>query len=264
MVRGLVYSAFPGIDGLGRGFEQEGYCVVRGADPLWGGDVRETHLPAWCFEGLIGGPPCQMFSRLRYLNPSCGQKHGNLIPDFARLVDEAQPAWFVMENVPEAPEPVVRGYVVRSLVLNNRWLGAEQNRVRRFSFGTRDGRRLDISPDLAIFEAPLNVQAVTSSAQPGSVALVRDGTGGHRPKRALRGAVVLAGHGGLSSEAMERRHIAARSVAEMCELQGLPRDFADELPFTEHGKRRVIGNMVPLPMALAIARAVKRAMEPSA
>lgn len=39
----LVLSVFPGIDGLGCGFEGEGYCVVRGPDVLWGGDVRGFH-----------------------------------------------------------------------------------------------------------------------------------------------------------------------------------------------------------------------------
>jgi len=30
----LVLSIFPGIDILGKGFEEEGYCVVRGPDRL--------------------------------------------------------------------------------------------------------------------------------------------------------------------------------------------------------------------------------------
>lgn len=52
------------------------------------------------------------------------------------------------------------------------------------------------------------------------------------------------------------------SVAEAAELQGLPADFlADkDCPLTEHGKRKVIGNGVPLPMGRAVAKAVKRAL----
>ena len=38
----------------------------------------------------------------------------------------------------------------------------------------------------------------------------------------------------------------------------------DESPFTESAKRQMIGNGVPVPMAAAIARAVKRALEPAA
>ncbi len=37
-------------------------------------------------------------------------------------------------------------------------------------------------------------------------------------------------------------------------------DFLADAPFTEMGKRRAIANAVPLPMGLAIAGAVKRAM----
>ena len=36
----LVLSIFPGIDLLGRAFENEGFCVVRGPDLLWGGDIK--------------------------------------------------------------------------------------------------------------------------------------------------------------------------------------------------------------------------------
>jgi site-specific DNA-cytosine methylase len=46
----------------------------------------------------------------------------------------------------------------------------------------------------------------------------------------------------------------------MCRLQGLPEDFTDEMPFTTHGKRKVVGNGVPIPTGRAIARAVKRAI----
>ena len=84
----LVLSVFPGIDLLGLAFEQEGFTVVRGPDPIWGGDVKTFHPPAGRFDGVIGGPPCQIHSRLRFLNPLAGQKHGDLIPEFCRVVAE--------------------------------------------------------------------------------------------------------------------------------------------------------------------------------
>jgi DNA (cytosine-5)-methyltransferase 1 len=36
----LVLSLFPGIGLLDMAFEEEGFCVVRGPDLLWGGDIR--------------------------------------------------------------------------------------------------------------------------------------------------------------------------------------------------------------------------------
>lgn len=110
----LVLSLFPGIGMFDRAFEEEGYCVVRGPDVLWGGDIRAFHPPAGRFDGIIGGPPCQTFSALAHLVRANGNepKFGNLIPEFERCVVEAQPAWFVMENVRAAPVPVVTGYGV--------------------------------------------------------------------------------------------------------------------------------------------------------
>ncbi len=258
----LVLSCFPGIDLLGRAFEEvfgDEICLVRGPDPLWGGDIRGWHVPAGCWFGVIAGPPCQCFSVLRHLNPKCGQKHGNLIPEFERVVSEAQPTWFVMENVPDAPQPNVAGYVVQPLLLNNRWVtddsgyGAEQQRERRLSFGTRDGRCLEV--EWALFEAPLVELAVTSHVSAVPVAI---GGSGKR-KRTLPPAAVLAHGDGPNSR--RARGQTARTWEESCRLQGMPPDFLADSPFTPGGKRRVLGNAVPMPMGRAIAKAAKRALE---
>ena len=43
---------FPGIGLLDMAFEKEGFCVVRGPDLLWGGDIRSFHPPAGKFDGV--------------------------------------------------------------------------------------------------------------------------------------------------------------------------------------------------------------------
>ncbi|MCT7957238.1 DNA cytosine methyltransferase [Laspinema sp. D3] len=49
---------------------------------------------------IIGGPPCQGFSRMnRNRNPN--DPRNSLIFEFARLVGEINPKFFVLENVPE-------------------------------------------------------------------------------------------------------------------------------------------------------------------
>src|SRR5438105_11342189 len=101
----VVLSLFPGIGLLDMAFELEGFCVVRGPDLLWGGDIRRFHPPAGKFDGVIGGPPCQEWSPLRYLvehHHGYSSKYGNLIPEFGRVVEAARPSWFLMENVPAA------------------------------------------------------------------------------------------------------------------------------------------------------------------
>jgi len=223
----LVLSLFPGIGLMDMAFEQVGFCVVRGPDLLWGGDVREFHPPQGRFDGVIGGPPCQMFSTASRLRP--GIVRENLIPEFERCVGEAGPAWFLMENVRGAPIPAVDGYQVHSILLNNRWLGEEQNRVRRFSFGTRDGRKLVIPADaLVLLENSRYEYCVTA----------HDHTGGNWEGSA-RGK--------------------GRSVREMIHLQGLPDDW-DIPPFTRRALGIAVGNGVPLPMGLAVARAVAMAI----
>lgn len=235
----LVLSCFPGIGLLDRAFELEGFTVVRGPDVLWGGDIREFHPPAGKFDGVIGGPPCQYFSRMRHLNKRAGQKHGNLIPEFERVVREAEPLWFLMENVQEAPKPYVSGYEVWVEDLNNRWLGGIQNRERRFSFGTKveDFR-------------PLRVQQEALEPAEWCHAVMAGGGGSDVPVR-LGGTGKVKATNGLNVRV---------KIPEMCRRQGLPEDFLSESPFTDQGKRKVIGNGVPIPMGRAVAKAIKRAL----
>lgn len=140
-----LLSVFPGVGLLDRAFEEAGFCLVRGPDLIWGGDVRRFHVrPGW-FGGVIGGPPCQEFSPLAHLVRARGYqvRHPNLIPEFARVVAEGAVPWFLMENVPGAPDPAPSGYAVHTFELDNVWLpaddglGHEQRRCRQFWFGLR-------------------------------------------------------------------------------------------------------------------------------
>lgn len=239
----LVLSLFPGIGLLDMAFEEEGFCVVRGPDLLWGGDIKRFHPPVRKFDGIIGGPPCQAFSRLRHINPLAGLKHGNQIPEFERVVNEACPWWFLMENVEEAPVPFVSGYTVRQYLLRDVWVGGRTSRMRRFSFGSLYGLTLPIEVNALCDPQP--APAVCAS-DGGRAQLVKIGGSG-KPKRV--GPAMMADR-------------SKRTYAEACELQGLPQDFLKDAPFTHEGKRRVIGNGVPLPMGRAVARAVKKAMYP--
>lgn len=241
----LVLSLFPGIGLLDMAFEEQGFCVVRGPDVLWGGDVKRFHPPAGRFDGVIGGPPCQAFSRLRHIVEVNGyQTAPNLIPEYERCVGEATPAWFLMENVPAAPAPIVPGYAVCSFPLNNRWCGGEQNRLRVFSFGVRGERPVDLRRwlETEALEPAGWAHAVTRDARAVSVAIANG-----KVKRPTRGGALP--------------HVGDRlPLSRMCALQGLPSDFLADAPFTETGKRGVVGNGVPLPMGRAIANAVREAL----
>ena len=137
----VALSLFPGLGVLDMAFQDAGWCVVRGPDVVWQGDVRGWSVPEGVFDGVFGGPPCQTFSPLSTILRATGRepKHGNLIPEFERIVAGARPRWFVMENVPEAPFPVVEGYDVWSTLIKDYEVGGIQLRERRFSLGFRDG-----------------------------------------------------------------------------------------------------------------------------
>ena len=250
----LVLSLFPGIDMLGLAFKREGFHVVQGGDVIYMGDVREEHYPPGKFEGVIGGPPCQAFSRLAHMVRQNGlqPKFGNLIPEFERVVSETEAAWFLMENVPDAPVPRVPGYDVYSYILNNRQCfgedgkPADQNRIRRFSWGWRGNNRPTLCIDICAFESARFEYAVTGGS-------------------AREVPIAIGGNGKVkrSRSRMPFNSKSRSAVAELCRKQGLPADSLKHVPFTVEGLCKALGNGVPLPMGRAIARAVKEAVSTS-
>lgn len=248
LTRNLILSLFPGIGLLDRAFEEEGYCVVRGPDLLWGGDVKRFRPPAGRFDGVIGGPPCQPFSRLVHIVRANGfePRHENLIPEFERIVGEAKPDWFLMEEVPAAPLPEVPGYRTHSQVVNARHVGSIQNRERRITFGTSDGATLKLA---------------TETFEPIDFAFAVTGDARQRPLQVGGSGKPKANRSGGKTSSLDRGG-GSVPFADMCELQGLPRDFlSEDCPLTVSGKRLVVGNGVPIPMGRALARAVKQVTE---
>jgi DNA (cytosine-5)-methyltransferase 1 len=237
----LVLSLFPGIGLLDMAFEEEGFCVVRGPDLLWGGDIRGFHPPKDRFDGVIGGPPCQIFSRMRHINPKAGQAHGNMIPEFERCVSEAEPAWFLMENVPEAPEPEIWGYVQSAQMIRDVWVGGETSRMRRFSFGARTVASKFQIDTLALHKSNAMPAALAGGAR--RVPVKIGGSGKVKASRRVRA-------GDLKTE---------EGFAASKRAQGLPDDF-DLPPFTVAAKVKAVGNGVPLAMGRAVARAVQAAL----
>lgn len=128
----LVLSLFPGVGLLDRAFEDAGFCVVRGPDLLFGGDVRRFDPPAGRFDGVIGGPPCQDFSAARRTEPT-----GNgleMLAEFVRVVEAAKPEWWLLENVPRVPDVRIKGYGWQRFDLEQGWWSGVR-RLRHIQFG---------------------------------------------------------------------------------------------------------------------------------
>jgi DNA (cytosine-5)-methyltransferase 1 len=244
------------LDVLGMGFERAGYCVVQGPDVLWGRSVREFHPPAGRFDGVIGGDPCQAHSALSNLVRAKGLEPSfpDMTEEFVRVVEAARPRWFLRENVPQAPDCKPQGYEVHSFLLDHSHLdsgdgtGHEQMRKRRFWFGMERPNAMAWIQD-AVFEVPdlrrwidfalidVGCEQTVSGRHAGEIGL----TGGHR---------------GSPGE---------HSLEEMLRLQGLPEDLFEtdggKSPYTVKAKRKLVGNAVPYPMSLALAKAVREAIK---
>ncbi len=199
-----------------------------------------------------------------------------------------------MENVPQAPEPAIAGYGIRSFLLDNSALdggdgyGLEQRRVRRFSFGLR-GREAPCLLrwiDMAVFLLP---DAVVSSDQPdedekrrGSTKMRRQAVvsdpsavpvkigGSGKVKKTYRHECINGSHGKPPSARDKARsgdgtgpdggpsvRMGRYRLADALRLQGLPEDFLDDAPFTAEGKLKAAANGVPISMGRAIAKAVR-------
>lgn len=129
--------------------------LVRRGHPLpeiFCGDISKAVLPPkGSADVVIGGPPCQGFSVAGKMDP--GDPRSRQVWEFFRVVEELDPAAFVMENVKalatnsrwagtiEALEAKGEklGYNCRVMVLNAAHHGVPQMRERMFLVGTKQG-----------------------------------------------------------------------------------------------------------------------------
>lgn len=115
-------------------------------------DVHAVDFSQWRgkVDLVAGGPPCQPFSVAG--NQRAAADPRDCIPQFVRAVREAQPEFFLMENVfglmASRHEPYLNstlaslrklGYTVRAAVLDAADFGVPQHRRRLFVLGAKNG-----------------------------------------------------------------------------------------------------------------------------
>lgn len=183
-----VISLFSGAGGMDIGFTQAGFeiAVAVEEDPSCCATLRANRPELNVIEGdvssltteevlkaagvapleaalVIGGPPCQSFS-LAGKRMGLNDKRGTLVLDFVRVVREALPVGFVMENVKgmlnwergaaidavvnEFLDPIeydgnLYQYEVTYKVLKASEHGVPQHRERLFIIGNRIGKGFD-------------------------------------------------------------------------------------------------------------------------
>jgi len=155
------------------------HAQVRDIRTLRGADLPEA-------DGIIGGPPCQALSsanKLRGVAQTGGwgwESDRNLVPEFVRLVLEARPKFFVMENVLgilrfkeglnfEFGRLAAAGYEPVIVKVDAANYGVPQNRKRIFIIGYRNNA-------FVRFPAPTHTQRNQVSARTAIGALLTEPT----------------------------------------------------------------------------------------
>lgn len=164
--RPTTLSLYSGAGGLDLGFADAGFEVVwaNEADPhacetyranlgdhIVEGDLLTVSLPPGRVDVVIGGPPCQGWSRIGRMDPA--DSRSEHVHHFMDVVAAKRPAAFIMENVAHLAESPrwreVRegllgrsreelGYQTEILVLDASQFGVAQSRRRMFLVGLRD------------------------------------------------------------------------------------------------------------------------------
>ena len=190
--RPTVIDLFSGAGGLSLGLEQAGFAPILGVDSderamtsygenfpsagtlnadafgLSGRSILDHAGQTECTL-VAGGPPCQAFSYAG--KRRAGDARGRLPIEFARLVAEVGPSYFVMENVPGILLPEFdqlreefrgrmreAGYTVADpWLLDASQFGVPQRRLRVFVVGARNGIPLP-GPPTPSLEPPLTTR----------------------------------------------------------------------------------------------------------
>lgn len=158
----LILSLYPGIDVLGRAFAAAGYAVVLGPDLILDTRIESFHVPAGRFDGVIGGPPCQNYSDANRRRDTL--EGDRLLREFLRVVVEAQPRWFLIENVRNVPTVQLPGWSVQRLDITDAACGGRQRRLRHIQFGHRAG--WIIRPARTIGARPVTPAVLTNNDNP--------------------------------------------------------------------------------------------------
>jgi DNA (cytosine-5)-methyltransferase 1 len=153
---------FAGCGGLSLGFQKAGIDIV-GAFENWKPaiDIYRANFSHSVFEEdlsniidyslfsilepdmIIGGPPCQDFSSAGKRNEDNGR--GDLTINYAEIVNNVRPEWFVMENVERILKTqklkqakkifIDAGYGLSEIVLDASYCGVPQTRKRYILIG---------------------------------------------------------------------------------------------------------------------------------
>ncbi|MDH4765858.1 DNA cytosine methyltransferase [Pseudomonas sp. CBMAI 2609] len=191
----ILLDLFSGCGGLALGSKNAGFktCLAVDIDPILSSSFP-VNFPTIPFlhddvstltwqglrpyipdgvDGIVGGPPCQAFSSIGRRLPDDPRR--SLVGHFFRIVEEVQPKFFVMENVPGLAFPENRPVlddalrqlgshwkVLGPVILDASHFGAPTKRKRVFVFGF-NSLKLN-APDLGYLTEPASCSTTVSDA----------------------------------------------------------------------------------------------------
>lgn len=137
--------------------------MVRGPDLLWDERIEDFAAPAGRFDGIIGGPPCQNYSDA---NRRRDEREGDrLVLEFLRLVEQARPRWWLIENCRRIPT-VGSNYCNTQRISVTDWeFGGCSERLRHIQFGHQDGHI--IRPRRVTTRRPVTLRPTLTTAKEG-------------------------------------------------------------------------------------------------
>ncbi|WP_372999000.1 DNA cytosine methyltransferase [Sulfurimonas sp.] len=220
---------------LDKAFREAGFCVVSAGDLITGQDIRDFTGMKNKFNGVIGGSPCQDFSGLKR---DKGDYSLEMVYEFLRVANECEPDWYLLENVKGVPD--VTELLNSSVTyLYEKNLGDINDMC--ITLESYNHQRIDINQGWYDDYSRLRHIQFGSKND-----LYLDIPRGTMSENILGGCALASDD---------------RSFKELCHIQGLPSDY--DLPdFNVKGKKKVVGNGVPLSMGRVIARSVKAVTVP--
>lgn len=286
-----VIDLFAGCGGMSKGFENAGYEIVAAFEnwkdaievykknfkhPVIEYDLSNVEdysiFKQFKPDMIIGGPPCQDYS-------SAGKrkedKNANLTIDFANIIANVKPKYFLMENVDQIKKynayhkavEIFRkaGYGLSAKILDASLCGVPQKRKRFFLFGELGGKDDVLIPFLEanLSKKPMTVRDYLGDSL-GIEHYYRHPRNYNRraifsidePAPTIRGVnrPVPAGYKGHPKDTARPEEVRALTTIERSYLQTFPKDFIFEGSKTS--LEQMIGNAVPVKLAEYVANAI--------
>lgn len=286
-----VIDLFSGCGGLSLGFQNKGFEIVAAYEswdeaieiyrknfdhPIYKHDLSDTeNLQIFIDKQpdlIMGGPPCQDYSCAG--NRKEGE-NANLTTDFAYIISQVKPKYFLMENVDQIEKysayskavEIFReaGYGLSSRILNASYCGVPQARKRFFLFGELNGQDNALEPywDMNLSQKPMTVRDYLGDSL-GIEHYYRHPRNYNRrgvfsidePAPTIRGVnrPVPKGYKGNKGDTLHHSKVRPLTTKERSLIQTFPEDFI--LQGSKTNLEQMIGNAVPVKLAEYVAEVI--------